>query len=80
MYYNFFNIRYSLAVPSNKEENRFIRETMSGDSWIGISDIKKNKEFRSVNDNRLGYEKWDSGQPDDGSWFFGMVGGRRLNI
>ena len=69
----FLQIRYSLAVPGNKDENEFIRATMDGDSWIGISDNKKEGTFRSVNDNGLVYEKWASGQPDDG-------GGSMFNI
>ena len=52
---------------------------MDGDSWIGVSDHKKEKTFRSVNGKGLVYEKWASGQPDNGNWLFGMVGGSMFN-
>ena len=39
---------------------------MEDDSWIGISDRNKEGTFRTVNNQALSYEKWDSGQPDNG--------------
>ena len=67
---NVNHFRPSLAVPSNNFETEFFRNNIEGDSWIGISDKNKEGTFRTVNNLGLGYEKWDSGQPDNGGSSF----------
>ena len=80
---NYF--RPSLAVPSNNGETEFIRDNIEGNSWIGISDEKAEGTYRTVNNIGLNYEKWDSGQPDNGgsgilnTITFGLAGNKSMS-
>jgi len=55
-----------LVKIETKEENDYLKKQFGGyDSWIGLSDIEKEGEFRWVNGPRVWFSDWFRGEPND---------------
>jgi hypothetical protein len=60
------NMGGHLAIITSKGENDFVSSLEPNHYvWIGLSDEKKNREFRWVNDKKAIFLSWRSGNPDN---------------
>ena len=56
----------TLAVPTNSEENEFIKDMFDGDKWIGISDTQKEGTWVSdIDGSEISWTNWRPGKPDN---------------
>ena len=64
-----------MAVPNTAEENDFIRNRISSNSWLGITDKSSENRFTDnfYHNKKIEWDNWDSGQPDNGNWLLGGI-------
>jgi cysteine-rich repeat protein len=56
-----------LVIIGDTNENSRVRDLLSNDFWIGLSDGAQEGTFRWVDDSALSYQAWAIGEPSD-SW------------
>ena len=55
-----------LVKIETKEENDYLKKHFGGyDSWIGASDIDRNRVFRWLDGSQLAFSDWAQGEPSD---------------
>ena len=54
-----------LAVPDDATENAVIAAFISGQTWIGISDLNVETQYTAVTGQLLTFFNWENGEPDN---------------
>lgn len=55
-----------LASVVNYPENKFLRDLVEGQAWIGVNDVAKENRFVWTDSTAYGFTNWKHGQPDNG--------------
>nr|1FIF_A Chain A, MANNOSE-BINDING PROTEIN-A [Rattus norvegicus]1FIF_B Chain B, MANNOSE-BINDING PROTEIN-A [Rattus norvegicus]1FIF_C Chain C, MANNOSE-BINDING PROTEIN-A [Rattus norvegicus]1FIH_A Chain A, MANNOSE-BINDING PROTEIN A [Rattus norvegicus]1FIH_B Chain B, MANNOSE-BINDING PROTEIN A [Rattus norvegicus]1FIH_C Chain C, MANNOSE-BINDING PROTEIN A [Rattus norvegicus] len=66
-------LRGTVAIPRNAEENKAIQEVAKTSAFLGITDEVTEGQFMYVTGGRLTYSNWKKDQPDD--WYGHGLGG-----
>jgi len=53
-----------LAIPDDDVENAQLAMVLGGESWIGVSDLAVEGEFRNVLGQLQLFHPWETGEPD----------------
>ena len=57
--------RFSLVVIESADENKYIKERMSGDKWIGITDKDQEGNYVTVHGGPVPWKFYAVGEPNN---------------